>query len=113
MVQLHDSSFVRGTGYDWDNGTLTLKLHNRTYEYYDVPEEVFQRLERAASFGKEFHRSIKGQYDYQQVTSPHNPYMDGREAFYEGVSRSVGHSRPRRDRTAWLTGWDDSEREVE
>jgi hypothetical protein len=66
-MQQHDSSVVRGVGYDWDEQVLTLNLNGRRYEYYGVPEEVYQHVLQSKSLGKAFNKHVKGFYDYQEI----------------------------------------------
>jgi len=65
----HDSSFVRSIGYDWDTGTLTLRLGKRRYEYDGVPEREYQRLLHSKSLGVTFNEHIKGKFNFREVLS--------------------------------------------
>ena len=39
----------------------------RVYQYFDVPESVFQEFLSASSKGKFFHANIKGSFRYARV----------------------------------------------
>lgn len=64
----HDSSFVRGVGYDWDEQVLTVRLGGRTYQYQNVPEPVYQKLLHSESLGRAFNRHVKGFYSFTEIT---------------------------------------------
>lgn len=49
-------------------GTLVIEfLKGGTYQYFDVPREVFEEMQGAESQGKFLARQIKGRYEYGQV----------------------------------------------
>jgi hypothetical protein len=39
----------------------------RVYQYYDVPQEIFEGMLNAESKGKYFNASIRGQFRYQEI----------------------------------------------
>ncbi len=53
----------------WNEGTMTVTYHKTgTYEYYEVPEEVFSKVLNAASIGNAMHHMIKGKYQHKKVS---------------------------------------------
>ncbi|MDI6451441.1 KTSC domain-containing protein [Anaerobaca lacustris] len=62
------SSNVVSIGYD--PSTLTLEVEfkgNSVYQYFDVPEVVYQELMRARSIGQFMHANIRNNYRYAKV----------------------------------------------
>ena len=54
----------------WDVQTSTLEvefLGGRVYQYFDVPEGVFDAFRQADSHGKFFQQNIRGHYRYVQL----------------------------------------------
>ena len=67
MIQV-SSSNVAAIGYDSDSETLQIEFNNgTTYQYFDVPEEVFEGLRDAGSVGGYLAAHIKGRYRYSKV----------------------------------------------
>lgn len=63
-----ESSNIVSIGYDSDNETLEIEfLNGSIYQYYDVPEYVFQELMSASSHGSYLAANIKGTYSYSKV----------------------------------------------
>lgn len=63
------SSTVANTDYDYDKKTLTVKFKNGTaYEYYDMPEDVWQLLINSQSIGGALSLNVKGHYRYQKIS---------------------------------------------
>lgn len=63
-----DSSNVESVGYDEDSSTLQIEFKNgSTYQYFDVPEDVFIGLRDADSVGRYLTAMIKGTYRYSRV----------------------------------------------
>jgi hypothetical protein len=59
------SSNLASVGYDADSQTLTIEFRKSgTYEFYDVPESVYQDLMSSGSHGEYFARNIRGKYRY-------------------------------------------------
>lgn len=53
---------------EWSQGVLTITFRDgASYEYYDVPQGIFQELLAAGSPGRFFRENIKGQFDFQRV----------------------------------------------
>jgi len=62
------SSNVAEVGYDSATMTLEVAFCNGTiYQYFDVPEAVYQELMRAESIGKFLNAHIKNSYRYARV----------------------------------------------
>ncbi len=62
------SSNVESVGYDEDSSTLEIEFKNgSTYQYFDVPENVFANLRDADSVGGYLAANIKGSYRYSKV----------------------------------------------
>jgi len=62
------SSNVVSIGYD--PGSLTLEVEftgGSVYQYFDVPEAVYQELMRASSKGQFLHANVKNNYRYTKV----------------------------------------------
>jgi hypothetical protein len=63
-----DSSNIEAVGYDVDSSTLQVEFKNGgTYQYFDVPERVFEELRDASSVGAYLAANIKGVYRYSKV----------------------------------------------
>lgn len=63
-----NSSNVEAVGYDADSSTLQVEFKNGgTYQYFDVPERVFEALRDADSVGRYLAANIKGVYRYSKV----------------------------------------------
>lgn len=67
-LQPVSSSNIAAIGYDADGQTLTIEFRSGgTYEFYDVPEQVFEGLRTASSLGQYFQNNIRGRYRYVRV----------------------------------------------
>lgn len=63
------SSNLASVGYDRTSQTLEIEFKNRSiYEYYDVPEDVYNELMQAASHGSYFNDCIRGAFSYRKVS---------------------------------------------
>jgi hypothetical protein len=63
-----DSSNVAAVGYDADNSILQVQFNNgSTYQYFDVPEQIYVGLRDAASVGGYLAANIKGVYRYSKA----------------------------------------------
>lgn len=59
------SSNIKSIGYG--EGTLVIEyLSGAQYEYYDVPQEVYDELVKAESKGRFVNQNIKGKYKFQK-----------------------------------------------
>lgn len=62
------SSNIESIGYDKDNSILEVGFLNGTvYQYFDVPEEIWDAFREADSKGRFLNSKIKGNYSYSQV----------------------------------------------
>ena len=62
------SSNVESVGYDEDSQTLEIEFKNGTlYQYFDVPQNIFNSLVGADSVGVYLAENIKGSYRYSRV----------------------------------------------
>ena len=62
------SSSLAEVGYDPETQTLEVYFKNgRVYQYFDVPEHIFDELRIADSPGGYLNREVKGQYRYGRV----------------------------------------------
>ena len=69
-MEMHhvESSNIDSIGYDEDEGTLRiLFINGHMYEYYDVPQYVFDDLFGADSKGKYAHQHIYKNYSQQRI----------------------------------------------
>ena len=63
-----DSSNIASIGYDPGSQTLQVEFQGGSvYQYFDVPESVFQEFLSASSKGRFFHANIKGSFRYARV----------------------------------------------
>lgn len=63
-----DSSNVAAVGYDENSSTLQIEFNNGSmYQYFDVPENLFEGLRDADSVGGYLAANIKGAYRYSKV----------------------------------------------
>jgi hypothetical protein len=63
-----DSSNVAAVGYDEDSSTLQVEFNNGgTYQYFDVPEHLFEELREAQSIGSFLAENIKGSYRFSKL----------------------------------------------
>ncbi|MBP1646456.1 MAG: hypothetical protein H6Q16_2034 [Bacteroidetes bacterium] len=63
-----ESSNIESIGYDSESQTLEIEfLNGSIYQYFDVPEHVYDELISADSHGKYLAHQIKGYYRYSKV----------------------------------------------
>jgi hypothetical protein len=79
-MQTHDvdSSVLDAVGY-----TRVLELHfdsGRIYQYYDVPDEVYEGMLSAESKGRYFNAHIRDKYPYQEIERVNRPKRSGKQA---------------------------------
>ncbi len=61
------SPSLESIGYDADNEILEVEFkHGSIYQYFDVPEDVYQELMDATSHGKYFSANIRNDYEYEK-----------------------------------------------
>ncbi|MEW6081858.1 MAG: KTSC domain-containing protein [Bacillota bacterium] len=62
------SSSVASIGYDSNTMTLEVEFTSGSiYQYYDVPENVYQEFMRASSKGQFLHANIRHNYRYTKL----------------------------------------------
>jgi len=62
------SSNIASIGYDQASSTLEVEfLKGGVYQYFDVPNNVFQGMMTANSHGEYLAQNIKGHYRYSKV----------------------------------------------
>lgn len=60
------SSTVQSVGYQ--DGTLEIEFAGGSvYQYFDVPERVYEELMSAASIGSFFNEQVRGHFRYARV----------------------------------------------
>jgi hypothetical protein len=63
------SSRMDDVSYDADNATMTITFKDgKTYEYYAVPESVYDSQIAAPSPGVFFDSNVKGHYKFRRLT---------------------------------------------
>ena len=64
--QAVESSNLASIGYDSENEILEIEFnHGGVYQYFDVPQNVYDELINADSHGKYFAAYIRNSYDYK------------------------------------------------
>ncbi|RYH00406.1 MAG: KTSC domain-containing protein [Alphaproteobacteria bacterium] len=67
-MQFVDSSNIERIGYDSNSSTLRIEFKsNRTYDYANVPENIFNELRNASSVGGYLAKNIKNIYPYTEI----------------------------------------------
>jgi hypothetical protein len=62
------SSSIKSAGYDSQTMTMEVAFVNETvYQYFDVPEHIFQGLLSAPSAGAYLNSFVKGAYRYSKL----------------------------------------------
>jgi hypothetical protein len=62
------SSNIASIGYDENSSTLEIEfLNNSIYQYFDVPQHIYQELMKADSQGQFLAQNIKGVYRYSKI----------------------------------------------
>lgn len=71
MIILHrkpvSSSNLVSVGYEPDTSTLEIEFHNGLYEYYNVPQSIYNGLMGAPSKGSYFHQKIKDVFNFKKL----------------------------------------------
>jgi hypothetical protein len=63
-----ESSNLASIGYDAENEILEVQFkHGGVYQYFDVPENVYEELMSADSHGVYFSANIRNDYEYQKL----------------------------------------------
>jgi hypothetical protein len=62
------SSNMASVGYDAEKQILEIEFHDgTTYQYFDVPKEIYEGLMSAGSIGSYFMHNIKNEFKYQKI----------------------------------------------
>ncbi|MEZ4969420.1 MAG: KTSC domain-containing protein [Flavobacteriaceae bacterium] len=62
------SSNLASVGYDAENEILEIEFnHGGVYQYFDVPENVYEELMNASSHGVYFSANIRNDYEYEKM----------------------------------------------
>lgn len=62
------SSNIASIGYDADSQTLEVEfLNGGVYQYFDVPQHIYDGIMNADSHGQYLAQNIKGAYRYSKV----------------------------------------------
>lgn len=69
MTIVHGSSQISEIGYDKElqNLFITFSRKDKTYVYYGVSSEVWERLSNSPSVGSYFSQKIRNAYDYKAL----------------------------------------------
>jgi hypothetical protein len=66
MATFENSSHIAEA--NWESGTLLVKFKNGDmWEYWDVPNGIFQEMQAAPSAGKFFLQNVRGQFEGAKV----------------------------------------------
>ena len=67
-IDTPESSNIAGFGYDSEAQVLTVEFkQGGRYNYYDVPETVYEQMKTAPSKGQYLAQNIKGRYRYARI----------------------------------------------
>ncbi|MBM3118253.1 MAG: KTSC domain-containing protein [Chloroflexi bacterium] len=62
------SSNISSIGYDSESRTLEIEFHSGgVYQYFDVPQSIYDELMHASSHGSYFHRYVKDRYRWAKI----------------------------------------------
>ncbi len=64
-----ESSMIISIGYDQPTGTVEVEFRSsmQVWQYYDVPEMIYNEVRASSSLGKEFNLLIKNQFKGARV----------------------------------------------
>lgn len=66
MIPVSSSNLV-AAGYDESSMTLRIQFFSGTYDYYNVPRNIFNNLLSAPSKGQYHHAYIKNSFSYKRI----------------------------------------------
>jgi hypothetical protein len=67
-INTPESSNIARFAYDDDSQVLAVEFNSGDlYQYYDVPQVVFEQMRGAPSKGQYLARNVKGRYRYARV----------------------------------------------
>lgn len=62
------STVIRGFNYSEDKKVLAVTFTtDRTYNYKNVPEEIYNQFSKATSKGRYFNFNIRDKYEYEEI----------------------------------------------
>lgn len=62
------SSNLKSVGFDGQNKVLEIEFWKGSiYQYFKVPQQIYDELMKASSLGTYHHRKIKGRYRYVRI----------------------------------------------
>ena len=62
------SSNIRAIGYDSESNMLEIEFRSGgVYQYFGVPEPIYNELMHASSHGSYFHRYVKDRYRWAKI----------------------------------------------
>jgi hypothetical protein len=62
------SSMIESIGYTAENLTMEIEFKNeQIWQYYDVPESVYNEMKSSGKFGTFFNENIRGIYAERQI----------------------------------------------
>ncbi len=62
------SSNIATVGYDAENRILEIEFHHGTiYQYFNIPNEVYEGLISAGSHASYYYHNIRGKYEYKKI----------------------------------------------
>jgi len=63
-----ESSNLASVGYDAENEILEVEFkHGGVYQYFDVPQNVYEELMNASSHGVYFSDNIRNDYEFRKL----------------------------------------------
>lgn len=66
LIRVNSSNLV-AVGYDASSRTLRIQFNSGLYDYYDVPESIYEGLMSAPSHGQYHARYIKNSFRYRKI----------------------------------------------
>lgn len=62
------STNIRSVGYDPESNTLEIEFHSGSvYQYFNVPQTIYDELMRAPSLGSYFYKHIRGNFKWVKI----------------------------------------------
>ena len=91
------SSWINGAWYDKDNKYMIINLEGSYYNYCGVSNSVWDRFTEADSFGTDYNRYIKGNYDCRYNYMP--------EYWEHGYSKGFAVNDSKDIAVYWIVIW--------
>ena len=67
-IETPESSTMNGFGYEAESQVLTVEFKSGgRYNYYDVPDHVFEQMRSSSSRGQFLAQNVKGTYRYARA----------------------------------------------